>query len=453
MRLVPASQTAPSEWDDWWEEKPGLPAWEGVWRRDPDEGKTLPEFEFEEGHERNRNDPPHRFLIGSWEHSHIRLKDARIPRRHVLLFKHGCHWYLERLDPNEAVYCNDQQLVVGKWHQLQHGDEFSLLRPPTYMTYRIHLDEEANWYLALDREGNWQQNFDGEWYLRECPSLYPMKMQWPPTVYPTAPEDLKRLAWQTDQMRRRSEENEVRVGDWAAFARHVKAHYLWYGMEAKPFKGTVCEPREQPPPRPHRGLPDWIADIVSKERQVAGVTTPLSFEEALKLSGREASKPVELQGPAAASARPSKGAPLGKGAKLGKGEPLSRDEPSGKGEASGKGSPLKGAPVAAAEPVSHKGAGTPAGKGRGKVPHAAPPVQASGLDRDLRSWLEELDESGTLLTYEAVIAEKFGDLRGLHAKMVSPEGALSKEFFEAVGVKKLGHKRTFEKFFKESVAT
>merc|ERR1719329_318951 len=290
MRLIPSHLLAPSEWDDWWEEKPGLPAWEGVWRRDSEPGLSLPEFEFDEGHERNRNDPPHRFLIGSYEHAHIRVTDSRIPRRHVLLFKHGLHWYLERIDPNDSVYVNDQPLVVGKWHKLSSGDEFSLLRPPTNLTYRILLDEDANWYLDLDREGNWQQNFDGEWYLRECPSLYPMKMSWPATVYPTAPEDLKRLAWQTDQMRRRSEEDQVRVGDWAAFARHVKAHYLWYGFEAKPFKGTVCELKDQPPPRPARPLPDWIAEVVGRERQVPGVKTPLACEECLRLSGRQAAE-------------------------------------------------------------------------------------------------------------------------------------------------------------------
>jgi len=422
MRLVPADKAAPSEWDDLWQEKPGLPAWEGAWRRDEDEGMTLPEFEFEEGHERNRNDPPHRFLIGSWEHSHIRLKDKRIPRRHALLFKHGKSWYLERIDANQAIYCKDQPLTVGKWHQLQDGDEFSLLRPPTLFTYRILINEEDSWYLDLDREGNWQENFDGEWYLRESPSLYPAKMQWPQTVYPTAPEELKRLAWQTDQMRRRSEEDQVRVGDWAAFARHVKAHYLWYGLEARPFKGTVCEPREQPPPRPSRAFPSWIAKIVQEERQVAGVKTPLAFEEALRITGHEAAKPVEMQEASASSgssARPTKGAPI----------------------------QGKGAPVAAkGDPVSRKGAPLGSSKGRGK---GAP---VADLDLPIRAWLVELDESGSLVQYEVAISEKFGDLRGVHAQMVSADGVLSKQFFEAVGAKKLGHKRTFEKFFKERVA-
>lgn len=70
----------------------------------------------------------------------------------------------------------------------------------------------------------------------------------------------------------------------------------------------------------------------------------------------------------------------------------------------------------------------------------------------LGTWLEALDESGALGAYEAAIAERFGDLRGIHVSQVSADGSLSKEFFELVGVKKLGHKRTFEKWFRENCA-
>ena len=111
-------------------------------------------------------------------------------------------------------------------------------------------------------------------------------MTWRPTKYPAAPEEMKRLSWFTDQMRRRSEEDQVRVGDWASFAQFVKKHYLKYGLDARPFRGTVGRDLSSTRLwRPAKQWPRWITDIVASERQVPGVNCRVSFEEALRLSG------------------------------------------------------------------------------------------------------------------------------------------------------------------------
>merc|ERR1719191_404275 len=126
------------------------------------------------------------------------------------------------------------------------------------MAYRVEIDQADNWYLDLQSE-------------KDYPNRWPSKMPGHPSESPPAPEELKRLAWQTDQMRRRSEEDQVRVADWAAFSQYVKRHYYKYGIECKPWIGSNRPIDPKPPPYPARAYPSWIADIVGKEHQLPGV--------------------------------------------------------------------------------------------------------------------------------------------------------------------------------------
>merc|ERR1719324_1276593 len=123
------------------------------------------------------------------------------------------------------------------------------------MTYRVEILEKDNWYLDLESERD-----------------YPNKLKTPFPYHPMqcvpCPDDLKRLAMQTDQMRRRSEDDQVRVADWAAFAQYVKRHYHKYGIEAKPWRGSVGPPVPRPPPIPPRAYPGWIAELVAAERML-----------------------------------------------------------------------------------------------------------------------------------------------------------------------------------------
>jgi len=49
------------------------------------------------------------------------------------------------------------------------------------------------------------------------------------------PAALKRLAWESDRWRRKSEEDSVRTSEWAIFSRHARHIFLECGIEARPW--------------------------------------------------------------------------------------------------------------------------------------------------------------------------------------------------------------------------
>lgn len=52
---------------------------------------------------------------------------------------------------------------------------------------------------------------------------------------PWPPASLRRLAWDSDKWRRKSEEDSVRISEWAAFAQHARQIFLECGIEARPW--------------------------------------------------------------------------------------------------------------------------------------------------------------------------------------------------------------------------
>merc|ERR1719167_1404250 len=161
--------------------------------------------------------------------------------------KLGREWAIEGFSPSHPIYVGRRALEVAERVMLKSGDTFSLMQPPTKMTYRILLNEEDNWYM--DATGPTD-------YPNMHRSMFPYK-----PAYETAecPDELKRLAWQTDQMRRRSEEDQVRVADWAAFSQYVKRNYLRYGIDCKPWADARRPHDEKPPSYAPRPFPAWIA--------------------------------------------------------------------------------------------------------------------------------------------------------------------------------------------------
>ncbi|CAE7793986.1 unnamed protein product [Symbiodinium necroappetens] len=200
-----------------WCEKPGFPSHEGSWIRATTHG--LPEYWYQEGHEKTRNGPPPRISIGAHEDAHIRVDDSRVASRHCMVFKEGRHWFVEGVSTRRPTNLGDTVLEPGVAYQLSSGDVFSLDGPARALQYLAEFDDADNWYLDTTSDNDF-------------PNRWPAKMPGHPTEAPPAPEELKRLAWQTDQMRRRSEEEQVLVADWAAFSQYVKKHYHKYGLSA-----------------------------------------------------------------------------------------------------------------------------------------------------------------------------------------------------------------------------
>jgi len=65
---------------------------------------------------------------------------------------------------------------------------------------------------------------------------------------------------------------------------------------------------------------------------------------------------------------------------------------------------------------------------------------------DLRAWLLNLDQTGALAHYQKVLAENFDSVFHILDVYVE-DGRLDPQFFEDVGVTKLGHRRKFEQWF------
>merc|ERR1712187_10518 len=52
-------------------------------------------------------------------------------------------------------------------------------------------------------------------------------------------EELSKLAWLSDAMRRRSERGGVDVTSWAKFSQEMRHRYKRLGFEARPWQGVV----------------------------------------------------------------------------------------------------------------------------------------------------------------------------------------------------------------------
>jgi len=390
MKLIPAGALCQSEWEDGlWIGEPGLPSIEGSWIHPPPQGHSVPEFEFEEGHESNRNEPPPVFYVGKGNECHIRIDDDTLPERVCRVYKEHRTWLLEALLSDGAVHLEETALDVGRRVQVIDGAIFSLVPPPTKLAFKILINEDDNWYFDHMTENEFPNKYPGRFPFRTSLS-----------DSPPAPEELRRLAWQTDQMRRRSEEDQVRVSDWAAFSQYVKRYYYKYGIECTPWNTTGRQKPVEPKGANFqpRAYPSWIADVVRRERQQPGIDprVEMPFESSLRLSG------VEVQ----------------------------RMQVSG--SVSG---------------TSYTGAGTMPVASASEV---ASPLACndSHLRLSFRQWLEEMDESLFLMQYHDSIASNFDSVQQIH-EIYFKNGELRPMFFEDVGIKKLGHRRILEKWFKE----
>lgn len=395
MKLLPAGVAACSDWDDGlWAEKPGHPIVDCTWIHPPPKGHSLPEFEFEEGHDKNRNDPCPTFLIGSGQNCHIRIDHDALPERVCRVAKEGRTWLLERLSPAAIVHLGAKPLAVGQRVQLNNNDVFSLAVPPTPFTYRAFINDEDNWYIDEANERD---------YPNKYPGRFPGKSSSCET--PEAPEELKRLAWQTDQMRRRSEEDQVRVADWSHFSQHVKRHYYEHGITCISWaeKGRNSPIDMKSKSYSPRKYPAWICDLLVQECQQPGMEADrqLPFASSLRISGFEPRQPMVYTGA----------------------QPLPNMKLTGS-----QSMPL----VLPNEPSA-------------RVADLRTKVH---LKQSFRDWLQSMDDSSFLLQYHDTIAANFDSLEQVYEIYVR-NSELQTMFFDDVGIKKLGHRRIIEKWFRE----
>eukprot|EP00747_Dinoflagellata_sp_TGD_P053141 gnl/TRDRNA2_/TRDRNA2_148303_c0_seq1.p1 gnl/TRDRNA2_/TRDRNA2_148303_c0~~gnl/TRDRNA2_/TRDRNA2_148303_c0_seq1.p1 ORF type:complete len:225 (+),score=32.65 gnl/TRDRNA2_/TRDRNA2_148303_c0_seq1:2-676(+) len=112
-----------------------------------------------------------------------------------------------------------------------------------------------------------------------------------------------------------------------------------------------------------------------------------------------------------------------------------------------------GTDVAAESQVAADGGGR-RGRGRGgRSLTAASDVQREGPT--VLQWLSRLDDNGGLLSqaYAEVLQSRFHFLREVVEAYVEPDGNVDERFFQDFGVTKIGHKRTFQKWFREFLST
>lgn len=69
----------------------------------------------------------------------------------------------------------------------------------------------------------------------------------------------------------------------------------------------------------------------------------------------------------------------------------------------------------------------------------------------IKEWLASLDESGFLGQYHDAIAAKLDSVEQIVDVYGKADGTVDKQFFTDVGITKLGHKRLFEKWFRDRV--
>lgn len=366
MRLLPVGVLAPSDPEDGlWVERPGYPPVDASWIHPPRPGYGVPEFDFDENHIDVRNEPGPVFYIGIGGDCHVRLEGA-LPERACRISKEGQSWLLEALLPGGSVHHRGEALDVARRVRLADGDELSLLPPPTPFAFRIGLPPPRD-------------AVDPGYHPNKFPSKFPSRSSL--AAGPSAPDELRRLAWQTDQMRRRSEEDLVKVSDWSSFSQYVKREYARHGITAVSWlevgRQRPIDPK--PPSLAPQPLPAWVAELLATERQLSGLDASREppFASCLRLSGPCAAEPTQAQAQA----------------------------------------------------------------GGGHDPRLRQPLAA---------WLQVLDETGYLMQYHDRLASRFGSLQELHDAYFR-NGALDAAFFEDVGVRKLGHRRMFERWFRDLV--
>mmetsp|Transcript_165685 Transcript_165685/g.318084 ORF Transcript_165685/g.318084 Transcript_165685/m.318084 type:complete len:394 (-) Transcript_165685:58-1239(-) len=93
-----------------------------------------------------------------------------------------------------------------------------------WLTNRSPSYETTNWAL-----GEFVQYNVEDWMVVSEYSQPAGAVPWPP------PSSLLRLAWDSDKWRRKSEEDSVRISEWAAFAQHARQVFLECGIEARPW--------------------------------------------------------------------------------------------------------------------------------------------------------------------------------------------------------------------------
>lgn len=443
MRLLPVGAAKSSDWEDGlWFEKPGYPFSDCSWIHPPPSGHSVPEFEFEEGHDKNKNEPAPVFCVGTGNDCHVRLPGEELPARICSLRKEGRKWILEALLPNGRLYHGSRPLSSGQRAQLQDGDTFALAQPPTPLAFRFEASDEDNWYIDLKSDRDYPNKYPGRFPCRT--SLRDA---------PEAPEELKRLAWQTDQMRRRSEEDQVRVADWSAFSQFVKRYYLKHGINCVPWsthgRGVVPIDRK-PQSFPPRSYPSWICELLQKERQLPGVDPQreMPFEKGLQISGfKVATHPGDSVGVRSVVSRAGSACerqPVLTPEASSRAEPLS--ERPQQLQHRGSLAPAESCQEERPQQLQHRGSLAPAESCQEPVAEASP-----WLRLPFREWLESMDESLFLMQYHDEIASNFDSLEQIHDIYVNA-GEIGRTFFEDVGIKKLGHRRIFEKWFREHCA-
>ncbi|CAE7021871.1 unnamed protein product [Symbiodinium natans] len=77
-------------------------------------------------------------------------------------------------------------------------------------------------------------------------------------------------------------------------------------------------------------------------------------------------------------------------------------------------------------------------------------VHAAAESSSLKDWLLSLDHSGFLVQYHDNIASKLDSVTQVVATYMKDSGEVDSQFFEDAGVTKLGHRRLFQKWFREN---
>jgi len=77
-------------------------------------------------------------------------------------------------------------------------------------------------------------------------------------------------------------------------------------------------------------------------------------------------------------------------------------------------------------------------------------AKAKKFNFSIKEWLQSMDDSGFLTQYHDGIASKLDSLDQIVDVYAKSSGEVDAQFFVDVGIKKLGHKRLFEKWFRDN---
>jgi len=255
------------------------------------------------------------------------------------------------------------------------------------------------------------------------PNRYPVRPPLPTSAKkaPPAPQALHRLAWQTDQMRKRSEENDVKVADWSSFSQYVKKHYYEHGITCISWSDEGRQLPPDPPlpllaPRPY---PEWIAELLGQEATVDGIapaSRPLPFSEGLQLQQRGPS-------PQRQELHSSQAGALSQHAFAG-----------GTFAADGAAGSVSALP-------------SPGAMRTEAVIQSGPPC----LQLSFKDWLSRLDSCGFLMQYHEALFSRFDSLHQVHSLKVR-DGIVDSSFFDEIGISKLGHRRIIERWFRDNTS-